>query len=633
VSGIYGLVRYDGAPVTPETLAPIAAAMSFWGPDGHGQWCGGGVGLGHLMLQVTPESLLERLPASIRVAPHLVITADARIDNRDEIFDALGVPAPGRARTPDSSLILLAYERWGAGCVKRLLGDFAFAIWDARERKLFCARDPFGCMPFVYHYDGKRFIFASDIKGVLARMESPKLNEPLLAAYLQMKTYHAEKRLTFFENIVKLPPAHTLTLTGAGVQLSEYWSPENAPDVRLATDADYAEQMRFLFQQAVECRVRSAFPVGAHLSGGLDSSAISIVAAQILRDRGQAVSVFSWAPPPQPGTAGVEDEHVRIDAVCKQEDLRCQYLPVTKASFVESFRRDITIEPFEMMAWEANVQASAESAGVRTMLSGWGGDEAVSSHAASYIAAYVQDHDWRAFHNEVRRRLNTSGPGLSTFGLSFSKLRRLAGVAYGVIYPHLPDFLYSLTAKESIFLKHRSPCIHPEFAGLYKAELRELRGPAWRSFPGVGTTMCHYLQFGHQQRRLEHWACSGARHRMVYRYPLLDKRLVEFTLGVPAASGQGRSLFRRAISGLLPASCDWMLAKRAPSSLASLRSHYYEAHADWAIQLNNSVVPVSIARMVDMARIQRAVAACAGVDRMQALSGIREAFGCCAIGH
>jgi len=624
VSGIYGMVRYDGAPVTPETLGPMAAAMSFWGPDGHGQWCGDGVGLGHLMLHVTPESLHERLPASIRVAPYLVITADARIDNRDEIFDALGVPAPGRDQTPDSSLILLAYERWGSGCVKRLLGDFVFAIWDGRERKLFCARDPFGCLPFVYYYDGKRFIFASDIKGVLARMEAPKLNEPMIAAYLQMKTYHAEKRLTFFEEIVKLPPAHTLTLTSAGVQLSRYWSPEDAPEVRLATDADYAEQMRILFEDSVECRLRSAFPIGSHLSGGLDSSTISIAAARSLRAHGCQLEVFSWVPPPQPGVSAPEDEHKRIDAVCRQEDLRCQYLPPTKAGFLEWFQKDITVEPLEMMAWEASVQASAESGGVRTMLSGWGGDEAVSSHASTYIAAYVKDRDWPTFRDEVRRRLNTGSR-------PWSKFRRAAGVLFGVAVPHLPDFLYSLIAKESIFLEHRVPCIRSGFGRLYEAEFRELRGPAWRSLPGVRATMCHQLQFGHQQRRLEHWACSGARHRIVYRYPLLDRRLIEFTLGVPAACGQGRSLFRRATGSLLPGSSDWTLAKQSPSSLAALRNHYYQAHADCLARLTRDALPGPAAKMVDLSKMERAIRSCSSADRIRAFSGIREAFGCCAI--
>src|SRR5580692_8775923 len=174
----------------------MAAALSFYGPDGHGQWCGESVGLGHLMLHVTPESLEERQPASLRAAPHLIITADARIDNRDELFDALGVPLAGRGQTPDSSLILLAFERWGEDCTKKLLGDFAFAIWNLRDRTLFCARDPFGCKPFFYYHGDGRFIFASDINGVLALLESPRLNHPLLAAYLQMKTYYAEKRLT-----------------------------------------------------------------------------------------------------------------------------------------------------------------------------------------------------------------------------------------------------------------------------------------------------------------------------------------------------------------------------------------------------------------------------------------------------
>ena len=106
----------------------MAAALSFYGPDGHGQWCGESAGLGHLMLHVTPESLRERQPASLLAAPHLIITADARIDNRDELFDALSVPVAGRSRTPDSGLILLAFERWGEDCPKKLVGGMAVAF-------------------------------------------------------------------------------------------------------------------------------------------------------------------------------------------------------------------------------------------------------------------------------------------------------------------------------------------------------------------------------------------------------------------------------------------------------------------------------------------------------------------------
>src|SRR3569623_1441353 len=184
-------------------LVRPGAAMAGGGPDGHGQWRGEQTGLGFLSLHTTPESFHERMPANLRTAPHLFITADARIDNRAELFQALGVQSPGRTRTPDSSLILLAYERWGAECDKRLLGDFAFAIWDTRERILFCARDPLGCRPFYYHPGGRTFLFASDIKGVLAGLESPRLNKPLLAAHMQMRASYARKTLTYYEKILK----------------------------------------------------------------------------------------------------------------------------------------------------------------------------------------------------------------------------------------------------------------------------------------------------------------------------------------------------------------------------------------------------------------------------------------------
>src|SRR5205823_11977388 len=111
----------------------------------------------HLMLHTTPESLHERLPATLPGRPDLAITADARLDNRAELGDALGVPHPERAGLPDSALILLAYARWGERCPERLLGDFAFAIWDGRARRLFCARDPLGVKPFVYYASPRCF--------------------------------------------------------------------------------------------------------------------------------------------------------------------------------------------------------------------------------------------------------------------------------------------------------------------------------------------------------------------------------------------------------------------------------------------------------------------------------------------
>lgn len=640
MSGIYGIVRYDGAPVTREALAPVAAAMSFWGPDGHGQWCGDSAGLGHLMLRTTPESLHERQPAGIRAAPHLIITADARIDNRDELFDALGVPGPGRQETPDSSLILLSWERWGADCVRRLLGDFAFAIWDSRTRRLFCARDPFGCKPFVYYHSQKRFIFASDVKGVLAGLESPRLNEPLLAAHLQMKTYYAEKRLTFFEEIFKVEPAHLMILTERGLETTRYWSPEDAPEFRLTTDADYAAQMGFLFRQSVECRVRSAFPMGSHLSGGLDSSAVTIAASRLLGDRGRKLAVFSWSPPPDSANrAPPEGEYARIDAVCRQEGLSCDYTPATTASLIATFRRDFTVEPVAMMAREASVQAIAEARGLRVILSGWGGDDAVTCPAATSPAAFLLSGHWSDFRSAAMVGMGAVGSavGLDAAGPAASRLRwarRLGGIVRDMVVPRLPDCLYGFTGANP-FMAHRAPCTQRAFVRLYRREVKDLRVSAPRRLPGVRATICPLLEIGHITMRAEHWASSGARHGLVYRFPMLDKRLVEFALGVPPSpspqTDRRRAIFRSAVSELLPPSADWDPVKREPATITALKTEVFQAYTEWAHHLASDKAVSPATRFVDPERIRIAIQSARKSGQLAALSGVHEAFGCYAI--
>jgi len=633
VSGIYGLVRYHGAPVDREAQAPMAAAMSFYGPDGHGQWCGDSAALGHLMLHTTPESLHERLPANIQVAPHLMITADARIDNRDELFDALGVPGPERRETPDSSLILLAYERWGADCVKRFLGDFAFAIWDTLARKLFCARDPFGCRPLVYHHGGKRLIFASDIRAVLAGLESPKLNDPLLAAYLRMNTCFAEKRLTFFREIVKLQPGHTLTLTAGGLEISRYWSPEEAPEVRLATAAEYAEQLGILFRQSVECRLRSAFPIGSHLSGGMDSSAVTVAAARILRERGRELAVFSWSPPPGSGARPhPEGEYARIDAVCRQERLSCEYIAATKASLIETFGRDITVEPMVMMAREGNVQARAQTRQVRVMLSGWGGDEAVTCRATTSPAEFGR---WADFRNAIGSRVGAPTIGMADREPSpWLKARRLRIILRDLVAVRLPDSLYRRVVADPFMMLGNS-CIRPAFASLYRREVNELQIPALRHLPGVRESICRLLEIGNVPLRMDHWAASGARRGLVYRYPMLDKRLVEFALGIPPSPfrdrDQRRSLFRQAVGELLPTCVDWREAKREDATQMAMTGEFIRAHSEWADHLASDMVVSPANRFVDPDKVRRAVQSAVKSGKREDLAGVREAFGCYAI--
>src|SRR3989454_9825112 len=267
----------------------MLARLAHRGPDGAGVWSGGAVGLGHRLLHTTPESLREHLPLASGDGT-LVLTADARIDNRGELLAALG----RGVEATDAELILAAYERWGERCPEHLLGDFAFVIWDARRATLFCARDHFGVKPFYYyHAPGRLFCFASEIKGLLALAEVPRrLNETRVADYLVPLL--EDKVITFYQDILRLPPAHRMTVTRQGVRIEQYWALDPEREIRMKSDADYAAAFREIFTEAVRCRLRSAFPVGSMLSGGLDSSSIVCVARQLLaQDGGETLHTFS----------------------------------------------------------------------------------------------------------------------------------------------------------------------------------------------------------------------------------------------------------------------------------------------------------------------------------------------------
>jgi asparagine synthase (glutamine-hydrolysing) len=167
VSAITGIFHPDGRPVERATIERMVATLTHRGPDGSGAWSAGPVGLGHQMLWTTPESLHERLPFTTDRGD-LTITADARIDNSDELIAVLRIRD---RQITDSQVILAAYERWGEDCPKHLIGDFAFAIWDARRQALFCARDHFGVKPFYYHHrSGRLFAFGTEMKAFLCRM-------------------------------------------------------------------------------------------------------------------------------------------------------------------------------------------------------------------------------------------------------------------------------------------------------------------------------------------------------------------------------------------------------------------------------------------------------------------------------
>ena len=208
------------------------------------------------------------------------ITANARIDGREDLIAKL--PHPPRTKD-DAELILLAYETWGEDCVKHLIGDFAFSIWDRRSRRMFCARDHFGVKPFFFTHVGDRFLWSTKLNELRAEPRvSDALNETAIGDYL-LFGLNQDLSTTTFRDIQRLPPAHSLTIENGSITVRRYWIPDTSKEVRFRDRESYVERFRELFRQAVQDRLRTD-RVAVSMSGGLDSTSLAAIACDLGAD-------------------------------------------------------------------------------------------------------------------------------------------------------------------------------------------------------------------------------------------------------------------------------------------------------------------------------------------------------------
>ncbi len=577
MSGIAGILRLDGGPVTPEDVARMTATLHHRGPDGGGQWAAGSIGLGHTLLHTTPESLAEAQPLTLDGTAW--ITADARLDDRAGLLRAL--EQAGRQSdpaAPDAALILSAYHAWGADCVHHLLGVFAFAIWDEHEQRLFCARDPLGIKPFVYHHGPRRFVFASEAKGVLAAPDVPRrLYEPRIADYLLGDLEGVDATCTFFEDVFRLPPARRLIITAAGTRREDtYWALDPAREVRYPTDADYVEAFRELFTEAVRCRLRVAGPAASMLSGGVDSSAVVAVAQALLAAEGRpelwTFSAISDAPDE------VETRHIR--AVLERVGTRSHTIrPAELEPLLPDINRllDHTDDLFDHFVFIPQVMyALASRHGVRVLLDGVEGDLIASVSTGAVLAHLLRRGQWRTFWHEARaiKRHYYAGGGDSLARMVIS-----AGRAAFV-----PDILRRLRRRwqaDSLEAYIAGTGINPEFAR--QVDLLERRAALQRHSAGdygdprelqIASLNHPWLVAG-----VERYDRVAALYGIEPRHPLLDRRVVEFCLALPwehkLRDGWSKVTLRRALVGSLPDAVCWREGREnlAPEFLGGYRTH------------------------------------------------------------
>ena len=539
MSAIYGIISKNRTCVATETAIHLRASLAHRATDMERSWDGAGATLGSCKLLGNPKQKNDDQPA---ISGDLVIVADSRLDNREKLLNLMGLDVRKWSLRLDVDLILEAYRKWEKHCPKYLEGEFVFAIWNTVDQSLFIASDPVGFRP-VYYYNGPdRFVFCSEIKGVVAAMEkTPVFDE------MHLVNYHfsnLDPATTYVKEVFALCGAKTLYLDRVELRISRYWTLEAAGRYRFTTDDEWFTCMRDLLFKAVEKRMSPAGVTGVTLSGGLDSGTVTGILAQVLAKRNKPLYAFSSVLPED--HQGIErDERKFIGLMNKMYpniiQTNVEALGVGPLSDVgKSFELDESI-PNAFFYMDHALLEAASMKGVDTLFSGFGGDMLTSWRGTpiSFLLGCGAVRDalrlvrQTAVYDETNWLQTVRTEYLVHTGL-WKVLRRVLARSYNTSWQsHLKADLTDKYAFKSIA----------------------------SSVTGPGSVLSERIANGHISRLVGTFANRNARYNMVPCEPLLDKDLLEFLIEVPAAlfnaAGQRRGLLRQAITGLVPQETQW----------------------------------------------------------------------------
>jgi len=531
LSGIVGIFDKGGAPIDRALLCALTDYLSYAGPDARDTYSNGSFGFGHTMLRTTREAVFERQPASL--GGQLWITADARIDCRNELKRELEKAKPNRPpASTDSDLILQAYALWGEECVQHLRGDFAFAIWDARHKKLFCARDHFGIKPFYYAEIGDVFLFSNVLNCVRLHPELPEdLNDAAIGDFL-LFGLNCDLGTTTFRDVRRLPPAHCLTVSAEEIGIRRYWSAPTSGAIRYRNADDYLEHFQTLLQSAVTDRLRVE-QAGILLSGGLDSAAIAATARELSIGSLDASKLRAYTVVYKPLSSDRDGAHARQIA-----DFLHIPIEFLELGGLKPFERwsDPGInspEPVDDPLFAGmSDQFKMVAAHGRVALCGEGADNLMHFEMIPYAKQLVRERNIRRLFQEVPRYLGqrrSIWPGVG---------RRFKG-------------LFGKDPTAPLFPRW----LAPEFTNLLDLNSR------WKEWSELPVSRPHPVRpKAHVSLSIPQWAnmfeqeSPGAtRYPVEVRYPFLDLRVVNYLLALPPFPFFfEKSLLREAMAGRLP---------------------------------------------------------------------------------
>ena len=554
MSALAGLWRFDGRADAGEACARMLASQAIYGPHACDHWDDGAISLGRRLFRLVPEDIHDSQPLEGGDGS-LVLAADLRLDNREELEAQLAIASREARGLCDAAILLAAWERWEEGCFDRLVGDYAFAIWEKRRRRLVLARDPLGQRPLHYHRAKEFFAFASMPKGLHALPQIPVWpDEERMVAFLALKSEVGPK--SFFKGIERVEPGCFVAVTRAGLSRTTHWRPQRRT-IRLAGEDDYVQALREHLDRAVRATLRGADgAVGAHLSSGWDSAAVTATAARLLAPTGGTVTAFTSVPragydgPAPKGRLGDEGPlaaataalYPNIEHVLVRSDGRSPLEDLDR----DAFLNDRPLLNLCNQVWLSAINREAKARRLTVLLTGAMGNLTLSETGVDWLPELVARGEWRLWRRKAR-------------ALARAGAMRWRGILAGSFGQWVPGplwaWLQDVKGDYGFDLRHYS-AVSPERLAALAAQ-GDLEGadedPFYRPRSDTFATRLwamSRMDFGNLYKgALAGWGVD-------LRDPTADRRLVEFCLSVPRdqilADSGPRALARRALGDRLP---------------------------------------------------------------------------------
>jgi asparagine synthase (glutamine-hydrolysing) len=605
MSAIAGCWNYENQPRPEDSSRRMLAAQQIYGPHDTRQWSGDSIAMGRCLFLTVPEDAYDRQPLH-GANGRLTLVADVRLDNRDELAAGLRLERPGALC--DAAILLASLERWGEDAIDRLVGDFAFALWDAAERKLLLARDFVGQRPLHYHRGKGFFAFASMPKGLHALPEVPYApNEQLMAEFVTLLP--ASGSSSFFEGIELVEPGHVTAVTADAVKTRRYWQPTRSglPPPR---GEDAVEGLRHHLDQATRSQLRGANGVvGSHLSAGFDSAAVAATAARLLAPEGGKVVAFTSVPRdgydgPAPLNRFGDEGPLAAATAAMHPNIEHVLVGTAGDSPVADLDRNFLLfdrPPLNLcnMVWSKAISAAARDRKLGIMLTGQMGNMTISYAGQERLAELLRSGRLGQLWREGRQ-------------LIASGTMRWKGVLAHSVGPFTPGWFWRRVNE------HRQGKMDVrQYTAIHPRRLEEL------DLPSLAKE--RELDFSYRPRRdgfnTRLWVMRrvdpGNYNKGILagwgidqRDPTADKRLAEYCLSLPTSeflrNGELRSLGRRALSD------------RLPEAVLNERRKGYQA-IDWHEGLTAALPQVAeeigrlepcapAARTLDVGRLQKLVA-------------------------